>query len=64
MLGEVLVEKKIIDEKQLNEALNVQAKDKELLGQILVKLGHCFEEDIARALLLNDTCHLDKLANN
>lgn len=47
MLGKVLVEKQIINEEQLNEALKVQIKDKELLGQILVKLEHCLEEDIA-----------------
>ena len=50
MLGKVLVEKKIINEEQLNEALKVQTKNKELLGQILVKLGHCLEEDIARVV--------------
>jgi type IV pilus assembly protein PilB len=50
MLGKVLVEKKIIDEKQLNEALNIQAKDKEPLEQILVKLGYCFEEDISHVI--------------
>ncbi|MCK5305989.1 MAG: Flp pilus assembly complex ATPase component TadA [Candidatus Omnitrophica bacterium] len=50
MLGEILVEKKIIDEEQLNEALKAQTKYRELLGQTLVKLGHCMEEDVARAI--------------
>jgi len=50
MLGRVLIEKKIISEEQLNKALKVQAKDKELLGQVLVKLGYCLEEDVARAI--------------
>lgn len=50
MLGKILVEKNIINEEQLNEALKAQAKNKELLGQILVKLGHCLEEDIAHVI--------------
>ncbi len=50
MLGKVLIEKKIINEEQLSEALKAQTKNKELLGQILVKLGHCLEEDIARVI--------------
>jgi type IV pilus assembly protein PilB len=48
MLGSALLEKKIISEEQLNEALRSQAKTRDLLGSILVKLGHCLEEDIAR----------------
>ncbi len=50
MLGNVLVEKKVINKEQLNEALEIQIKDKELLGQIMVKLGHCMEEDVACAI--------------
>ncbi|MCL0041035.1 GspE/PulE family protein, partial [Thermodesulfovibrionales bacterium] len=50
MLGNVLVEKRIINEGQLSEALKVQTKNKEPLGQILVKLGYCLEEDIAHII--------------
>ncbi|MEW6103259.1 MAG: GspE/PulE family protein [bacterium] len=50
MLGEVLIEKQIITKEQLNEALKVQRKDKGSLDQILVKLGYCLEEDIARVI--------------
>ncbi len=50
MLGKVLVDKKIIDEEQLSEALKAQTKYRELLGRTLVKLGHCLEEDVARAI--------------
>lgn len=55
MIGKVLIDKKIIDEEQLNEALKVQTKEKELLGRILIKLGHCVEEDVARAIAENYT---------
>ncbi|MCL0096562.1 GspE/PulE family protein [Thermodesulfovibrionales bacterium] len=50
MLGKVLMEKKIINREQLNEALNIQARNKEPLGQILVKLEYCQEEDIAHVV--------------
>ena len=49
-LGELLIERKIITEKQLEEALAVQEKKKGLIGQILVDLGYATEEIIAQAL--------------
>lgn len=50
LLGRVFVNKRIISEQQLNEALKIQARTKELLGNILVKLGYVTEQDIAGAI--------------
>lgn len=40
----------IINEDQLDEALEIQKTNRALIGSILVELGYCTEEDIARAL--------------
>ncbi len=50
LLGETLIEKKIIQSQQLNEALKIQTKKRELLGKILIELGYITEEDIARSI--------------
>jgi type IV pilus assembly protein PilB len=50
LLGRVLIEKGIITEEKLNEALRIQAKTREMLGTILIRLGYTKEEDIARAI--------------
>ncbi|MCK5160327.1 MAG: Flp pilus assembly complex ATPase component TadA [Candidatus Aureabacteria bacterium] len=50
MIGKALVEKGVINKNQLDEALRLQVKDKNVLGSILVKLGYCFEEDVARSI--------------
>ncbi len=39
-----------ITEDQLDEALEIQKTNRALIGTILVELGYCTEEDIARAL--------------
>jgi len=49
-LGELLVERGIIDEKQLNKALSFQKEKGGLIGEILVELGFAKEEDIAQSL--------------
>lgn len=49
-LGELLVEKGVIDNKQLEKALSVQKDKRALLGEILVELGFATEEQIAQAL--------------
>ncbi len=49
-LGELLIDSKMITSQQLDEALNIQKMSGELLGQILVNLGHTTEEAIALAL--------------
>ena len=56
LLGETLIEKHIIQSHQLNEALKIQTKKRELLGKILIELGYITEEDIARSIAEN--CNL------
>lgn len=55
LLGRQLVKKKIITEEQLEEAMSIQRQRKEegnrnLLGEILVELEYCTEEEIAKTL--------------
>jgi len=49
-LGELLVERGIIDPRQLEKALSVQKEKGGLIGEILVELGFAKEEDIAQSL--------------
>jgi len=49
-LGELLVERGIIGEAQLEKALKLQKEKGGLIGQILVSLGFAKEEEIAQAL--------------
>lgn len=49
-LGELLLERKIISERQLQKAHQVQKEKGGLLGGILVLLGYATEEQIAQAL--------------
>jgi len=49
-LGELLIERGVINKKQLDEALNLQKEEGGLIGQILVKLNYTSEEEIAQAL--------------
>ncbi|MFA6141780.1 MAG: hypothetical protein WC738_00600 [Candidatus Omnitrophota bacterium] len=49
-LGELLVERGIINESQLEKALRIQKDKGGLIGQILVMLGFAKEEEIAQAL--------------
>ncbi len=49
-LGELLVERGIIGEAQLEKALKVQKDKGGLIGQILVSMGFAKEEEIAQAL--------------
>lgn len=51
-LGELLLEKKIITDKQLKDALKVQSEKGGLIGQILVALGYATEEEIAQAITM------------
>ncbi|MBE3584726.1 MAG: type II secretion system ATPase GspE [Thermoanaerobacter sp.] len=50
LLGERLVEEGLITQEQLGEALRVQARTGELLGQVLVKLGMVSPQDLNRVL--------------
>lgn len=49
-LGEILVTTGCIDAHQLDEALEEQAATGELLGSMLVSLGHCSPEQVGWAL--------------
>ncbi|MBI5124126.1 MAG: hypothetical protein HZA72_01750 [Candidatus Omnitrophica bacterium] len=50
LLGELLLEKGVINEAQLEKALKVQKEKGGLIGQIIVMLGYAKEEEIAQAL--------------
>jgi len=49
-LGQLLIERGVINKGQLDEALKAQKERGGLIGQILVDLGHASEEAIAQAL--------------
>ncbi len=49
-LGELLVEKGVIDKRQLEKAISAQKEKGGLIGEIIVELGFAKEEDIAQAL--------------
>jgi len=49
-LGELLVEKGLITEVQLDEALSERREHGGLLGETLVRLGFIFEDELARTL--------------
>jgi len=49
-LGELLIERGIINDQQLEKALNLQKEKGGLIGELLVELGFVKEEDIAQAL--------------
>lgn len=50
LLGELLVERKVITPEQLESALKTQQAKGGLLGQILVSLGFATEEAVAQAV--------------
>ena len=49
-LGELLIERGIINKSQLEQGLAVQKEKGGLIGEVLVELGFAKEEDIAQAL--------------
>lgn len=49
-LGELLLERGIINQDQLDKALKVQKEQGGLIGRILVNLGFANEEEIAQAI--------------
>ena len=52
LLGEILVERKLISPQQLQTALSLQQREQGYLGDILVKLGFTEELDILVALVV------------
>ncbi len=61
-IGEILVSRNIITKVQLQEALEVQKKEKTYLGEILLKLGYVEERDIVVALVVQ--CNIPYIAVN
>lgn len=49
-LGDLLLERKVIDQRQLTRALQIQKGKGGLLGDVLVELGYAKEEEIAQAI--------------
>ena len=49
-LGELLIERGIINQRQLDKGIAVQQEKGGLIGEVLVELGFAKEEDIAQAL--------------
>ena len=49
-LGELLIERGILTQRQLEKALMVQRERGVLIGELIVELGFAKEEDIAQAL--------------
>ena len=49
-LGELLIERGVINKRQLEKGLNTQKEKGGLIGEVLVELGFAKEEDIAQAL--------------
>ena len=52
LLGEILLKRNLITKDQLDEALEIQKKDKQFVGSILVRLGYLEERDIVVALVV------------
>lgn len=49
-LGELLIERGVINQQQLDKALDVQKEKGGLIGEVLVELGFAKEEDITQVL--------------
>ena len=49
-LGELLLQKKVITQDQLEKALSVQQSEKKKLGEVLTEMGFVTEEQIMRVL--------------
>ncbi|MEL7567814.1 MAG: type II secretion system protein GspE, partial [Dehalobacterium sp.] len=49
-LGDLLIENKVINFAQLQEALRVQKQTGDRLGRVLINLGYISEQDIANVL--------------
>lgn len=62
LIGEILVKRNVITQKQLEEALKLQKGEKEFVGEILVRLGYLQEQDIVVALVVQ--CGLPYIAVN
>lgn len=64
MFGEYLIEKGIIDNKQLVSALNSQKKKKKMLGETLVEMGLICEDDLEGLLKEHLLLRSDEIIEN
>ena len=62
LLGEILIQRKVISREQLETALQVQKEKGGIIGEILVSLGALEERDIVVALVIQ--CGLPYIAIN
>lgn len=62
LIGEILVKRNVITQRQLDEALKLQKEEKDFVGEILVRLGYLQENDIVVALMVQ--CGLPYIAVN
>jgi len=68
LLGEILLQRQAVDEKQLNIALNIQKNELKSLGETLTSLGFVDEQDVTIALGIQcslpyiaiEKCHINK----
>jgi len=60
LLGEILVQRKLISNEQLKQALDIQTKERGFLGEILVNCGYIDDKDIIVALILQ--CNVPYIA--
>jgi len=59
-IGQILLDGKFLSSHDLNRALEEQKQTKELLGQVLVRMGVLKERDVQVPLLVQDhLCHID-----
>lgn len=64
-LGALLVQQGLLRPEQLDRALDVQRGTGRRLGDVLIELGFVFEQDIARAIAIqNDVPYLDLQASS
>jgi type IV pilus assembly protein PilB len=62
LLGEILIQRQKITQKQLDEALKIQQNDHSFIGEILVGMGLVDERDIVVALVVQ--CGLPYISVN
>ena len=60
LLGKILLERNIINQSQLKNALEIQEERGEYFGETLVGLGYVEEHDIVAALVVQ--CHIPYIA--
>lgn len=64
-LGALLVQSRLLRPEQLDQALDAQRGTGRRLGDVLIELGFLFEQDISRAIALqNDVPYLDLQASS